>query len=146
MSDRAIVLAQARMAILVALRTPRTIIFSIAFPIVLLVLFNSIFNAGGNETATLPGDVEQQVHRRRVVVTGDLKHPQAGILRRGVVRADLRDEPALAELVPLAIINVLIDPDHVGVFALHLSLVEHVGHGETEVDSILVARFAHPAQ
>ncbi len=58
MSDRAIVLAQARMAILVALRTPRTVIFTIAFPIVLLVLFNSIFNAGGNETATLPGDLK----------------------------------------------------------------------------------------
>lgn len=58
MSDRAIVIAQARMAILVALRTPRTVIFTIAFPIILLVLFNSIFNAGGNETATLPGDLE----------------------------------------------------------------------------------------
>jgi ABC-2 type transport system permease protein len=57
MSDRGIVLAQARMAILVALRTPRTIIFTIAFPVVLLVLFNSIFNAGGNETTTLPSDV-----------------------------------------------------------------------------------------
>lgn len=58
MSDRGIVLAQARMAILVALRTPRTIIFSIAFPVILLVLFNSIFNAGGNETTTLPSDVK----------------------------------------------------------------------------------------
>jgi ABC-2 type transport system permease protein len=57
-SDRGIVLAQARMAILVALRTPRTVIFSIAFPVVLLVLFNSIFNAGGNETTTLPSDVK----------------------------------------------------------------------------------------
>lgn len=58
MSDRAIVLAQARMAILVALRTPRTVIFTIAFPVILLVLFNSIFNAGGNETTTLPSDVK----------------------------------------------------------------------------------------
>jgi len=57
-SDRGIVLAQARMAILVALRTPRTIIFTIAFPVVLLVLFNSIFSAGGNETTTLPSDVK----------------------------------------------------------------------------------------
>jgi ABC-2 type transport system permease protein len=57
-NDRGIVLAQARMAILVALRTPRTVIFSIAFPIILLVLFNSIFNAGGNETTTLPSDVK----------------------------------------------------------------------------------------
>jgi ABC-2 type transport system permease protein len=57
-SDRDIVLAQARMAILVALRTPRTVIFSLAFPVILLVLFNSIFNAGGNETTTLPDDVK----------------------------------------------------------------------------------------
>lgn len=52
------VLAQARMAILVALRTPRTVIFTMAFPIVLLVLFNSIFNAGGNKTTTLPSDLK----------------------------------------------------------------------------------------
>lgn len=58
MSDRGIVLAQARMALLVALRTPRTVIFTIAFPVVLLVLFNSIFNHGGNETTTLPSDVK----------------------------------------------------------------------------------------
>lgn len=58
MSSRAMVLAQARMAILVALRTPRTVIFTMAFPIVLLVLFNSIFNAGGNETTTLPDDLK----------------------------------------------------------------------------------------
>jgi ABC-2 type transport system permease protein len=58
MSGRAMVLAQARMAILVALRTPRTVIFTMAFPIILLVLFNSIFNAGGNETTTLPSDLE----------------------------------------------------------------------------------------
>jgi ABC-2 type transport system permease protein len=57
-SDRGIVIAQARMAILVALRTPRTVIFTIAFPVVLLVLFNSIFNHGGNETTTLPSDVK----------------------------------------------------------------------------------------
>jgi ABC-2 type transport system permease protein len=58
MSDRAIVAAQARMAILVALRTPRTVIFTIAFPVILLVLFNSMFNAGGHETTTLPSDVK----------------------------------------------------------------------------------------
>jgi ABC-2 type transport system permease protein len=58
MSDRAIVLAQARMAILVALRTPRTVIFTIAFPIILLVFFNAIFNTSGNETATLPSDLK----------------------------------------------------------------------------------------
>lgn len=55
MSDREIVLAQARMAILVATRTPRTLIFTIAFP---LVFFNSIFISGGDNTATLPNDLK----------------------------------------------------------------------------------------
>lgn len=54
MSNRAIVLAQARVAIRIALRTPRTVIFTIAFPLVLLVLFNSIFDQGGAQTTTLP--------------------------------------------------------------------------------------------
>ena len=57
MSDRAIVLAQARLAILVATRTPRTLIFTIAFPLIFLVLFNSIFIGGDNST-TLPNDVK----------------------------------------------------------------------------------------
>ncbi len=58
MNDRGIVLAQARMAIVVALRTPRTIIFTVAFPLVFLVLFNSIFVNGGEHTATLPNDLK----------------------------------------------------------------------------------------
>lgn len=58
MNDRGVVLAQARMAILVALRTPRVLIFTAAFPLILLVLFNSIFSKGGNETTTLPGDLK----------------------------------------------------------------------------------------
>jgi ABC-2 type transport system permease protein len=57
-NDRGIVLAQARMAILVALRTPRTVIFTAAFPLILLILFNSIFSKGGDETATLPSDLK----------------------------------------------------------------------------------------
>jgi len=57
MRDRAIVLTQARLAILVATRTPRTLIFTIAFPLVFLVLFNSIFIKGG-DTATLPNDIK----------------------------------------------------------------------------------------
>jgi ABC-2 type transport system permease protein len=56
--DRAIVLRQARMAILVAARTPRTIIFTVAFPLILLVLFNSLFDHGGKETTTLPGNLQ----------------------------------------------------------------------------------------
>jgi ABC-2 type transport system permease protein len=58
MSDRGIVLSQARMAILVATRTPRTLIFTIAFPLVFLVLFNSIFISDGDNTATLPNDLK----------------------------------------------------------------------------------------
>jgi ABC-2 type transport system permease protein len=56
-NDRGVILAQARMAILVAARTPRTLIFTIAFPLVFLVLFNSIFVNGG-KTATLPNDLK----------------------------------------------------------------------------------------
>jgi ABC-2 type transport system permease protein len=56
-SDRGIVLAQARMAIAVALRTPRAIVFTMVFPLVFLVLFNSIFINGGDNT-TLPNDLK----------------------------------------------------------------------------------------
>jgi ABC-2 type transport system permease protein len=58
MSDGGIVLAQARMAIVVALRTPRALIFTAAFPLIFLVLFNSIFINGGDNTATLPNDLK----------------------------------------------------------------------------------------
>jgi ABC-2 type transport system permease protein len=57
-SDRGIVLTQARMAINVALRTPRTLVFTVAFPLVFLVLFNSIFINGGSNTTTLPNDLK----------------------------------------------------------------------------------------
>ena len=42
----------------VALRTPRALVFTFAFPLILLVLFNSIFIKGGDETATLPNDLK----------------------------------------------------------------------------------------
>lgn len=58
MSDAGIVLQQARMAIVVALRTPRALIFTAAFPLIFLVLFNSIFINGGDSTATLPNDLK----------------------------------------------------------------------------------------
>lgn len=58
MSDAGIVLQQARMAIMVALRTPRALIFTAAFPLIFLVLFNSIFINGGDNTATLPNDLK----------------------------------------------------------------------------------------
>lgn len=54
MSDRRIVVALARAAITVSLRTPRTLVFTIAFPLVMLVLFNSIFIQGGDQSTTLP--------------------------------------------------------------------------------------------
>ena len=60
MSDAGIVLVQARTAIAVALRTPRAMIFTVAFPLVFLVLFNSIF-IGGNDSTTLPNDARLSV-------------------------------------------------------------------------------------
>jgi ABC-2 type transport system permease protein len=57
-SDRRIVIAQARTAITVALRTPRALVFTIAFPIVMLVLFNSIFIHSGDNTTTLPNNLQ----------------------------------------------------------------------------------------
>jgi ABC-2 type transport system permease protein len=48
------VIAQTRAAIVVALRTPRTLVFTIFFPLLFLVLFNSIFVKGGAQTVTLP--------------------------------------------------------------------------------------------
>jgi ABC-2 type transport system permease protein len=53
-SLRRVVLAQARAAIVVALRTPRTLVLTILFPLVFLILFNSIFIQGGDQTVTLP--------------------------------------------------------------------------------------------
>src|SRR5262249_449512 len=55
-SDRRTVLQLAKMAILVALRTPRAIIFTALFPLILLLLFNSIF-IGGSDRVPLPDDV-----------------------------------------------------------------------------------------
>src|ERR1700709_298356 len=46
------------MAILVALRTPRALVFTVAFPLIPLVLFTSLFNHGGRDTATLPNDLK----------------------------------------------------------------------------------------
>lgn len=54
MSDRRIVFAQARAAIVVALRTPRALVFTFFFPLIFLILFNSIFIKGGDQSVTLP--------------------------------------------------------------------------------------------
>jgi ABC-2 type transport system permease protein len=48
MSDFALALTQARYGILTAFRTPRTVVFGIAFPLVLLVLFDSIFTSASD--------------------------------------------------------------------------------------------------
>jgi hypothetical protein len=53
-SERRIVLAQARAAIVVALRTPRALVFTFLFPLIFLILFNSIFIKGGDQSVTLP--------------------------------------------------------------------------------------------
>ena len=55
MNNRAMVFAQTSAALKVALRTPRTVVFSGIFPLVLLVLFNSIFIKGGAHSESLPG-------------------------------------------------------------------------------------------
>ena len=54
MNDGAIVLAQARFAITTALRTRRTVFLTALFPVILLILFNSIFTSSGDQTTTLP--------------------------------------------------------------------------------------------
>lgn len=56
-ADLRIVWVQARQAILVVLRTPRVLVFTAAFPLLLLVLFNSIFIEGGDNSTTLPNDL-----------------------------------------------------------------------------------------
>jgi ABC-2 type transport system permease protein len=48
MSDLQVVLAQARYGLLTAFRTPRTVVFSIAFPVVMLVMFDAIFTSGSD--------------------------------------------------------------------------------------------------
>jgi hypothetical protein len=48
------ILAQARAAIVVALRTPRALVFTFFFPLIFLILFNSIFIKGGDQSVTLP--------------------------------------------------------------------------------------------
>jgi ABC-2 type transport system permease protein len=60
-SDRQVVLALARTAIRESLRTPRGMVFTIAIPLLLLVIINSVV-IGGGDTATLPGGLELSAH------------------------------------------------------------------------------------
>jgi ABC-2 type transport system permease protein len=55
MSDVQLALTQSRFALLTAFRTPRTVVFGMAFPVVLLVMFNSIFTNGAADTVSFAG-------------------------------------------------------------------------------------------
>jgi ABC-2 type transport system permease protein len=54
MSDLALVLSQTRYALISTSRNPRAVVFSLAFPVILLVLFNEIF-ISGNDTTKVAG-------------------------------------------------------------------------------------------
>ena len=55
MSDLQLAVTQARYALLTSFRTPRTLVFGMAFPVVLLVMFNSIFTNGAQDSVTFAG-------------------------------------------------------------------------------------------
>jgi ABC-2 type transport system permease protein len=55
MADVQLALTQARYALISSFRNPRTVVFQMAFPIVLLILFNSIFTKGSDETVRFGG-------------------------------------------------------------------------------------------
>jgi ABC-2 type transport system permease protein len=55
MSDLQLALTQSRYALLTAFRTPRTVVFTLAFPVVLLVMFDSIFTHGSADSVTFAG-------------------------------------------------------------------------------------------
>jgi len=55
MSDVGLVLVQTRYAVLATLRTPRALLFGALFPIIFLLLFNSLFTNGGPQTTTVAG-------------------------------------------------------------------------------------------
>jgi ABC-2 type transport system permease protein len=53
--DLRLVLVQTRYNILAATRNPRTLVFAVLFPVILLVLFDSIFTSGGAQTVKFQG-------------------------------------------------------------------------------------------
>jgi ABC-2 type transport system permease protein len=55
MGNLGLVLSQTRYSLLSTSRNPRAVIFTIAFPVILLVLFNEIFIGGGNDTTKVSG-------------------------------------------------------------------------------------------
>jgi ABC-2 type transport system permease protein len=60
-ADLRIIAVQARYWLTSTFRTPRAVIFTLVFPALLLVMFNSIF-VGGNETADLSGGLKVAAH------------------------------------------------------------------------------------
>jgi ABC-2 type transport system permease protein len=55
-SDMALVLTQTRYALISTSRNPRAVVFSLAFPVILLVMFNEIF-VSGSDTTKVAGEV-----------------------------------------------------------------------------------------
>jgi ABC-2 type transport system permease protein len=55
MTDLRLVLIQTKYAVLATLRTPRAMLFGALFPIIFLLLFNSLFTKGGSQTTTVAG-------------------------------------------------------------------------------------------
>jgi ABC-2 type transport system permease protein len=55
MSELGLVFTQTRYGFKTLFRTPRVLVFSVLFPIVLLVMFNSIFTSGSNSTTEFHG-------------------------------------------------------------------------------------------
>jgi ABC-2 type transport system permease protein len=62
MTDVRLVLVHARYALLTALRTPRTVVFGIAFPVVLLVLFDAVFTQDARPVAFAGGRLDPQAY------------------------------------------------------------------------------------
>jgi ABC-2 type transport system permease protein len=54
-ADLRLVLVQARYALLATARTPRVVVFGVIFPLILVVLFNSIFSSGDDQTVNFSG-------------------------------------------------------------------------------------------
>jgi ABC-2 type transport system permease protein len=55
MADLRLAMTQSHYALLTAIRTPRTVVFSMVFPVVLLIMFDSIFTDGAADTVTFAG-------------------------------------------------------------------------------------------
>ena len=55
MADVRLALAQARYALLAAVRVPRMVVFGVVFPMILLVLFDGVFTKGSDQTVGFQG-------------------------------------------------------------------------------------------